>query len=348
MRQISHFRLPGVPIMRRKVEQALMLNRVQRVPPYRDLWREFRSDLLFFDQRGVDWERERIRGLLLRKGRWLEGYFAFPETVYNRSFPEQKGILGKLAESIGENRIFNDRTHFDKWEVYQHLAGNDGIKEYLPGTYQYTEEDLAELLAQHPSLIFKPRLGHGGAGVIRITSLTPDTVIIKSGWGFAVPLFGEQAYLPLLLALAPPEQFIAQQYIAGRQQDGSAFDVRILMQKNSAGKWEAGGQLSRVSLAANLLTNHYYAIVPPGELISDELLAALQSISYVVAKTLDGPFATLGELGVDFLIDESGRPWILEVNGKPDKGLFWQLRDPEMLGRIYLNPLRYQEHLLDG
>ena len=333
--------------MRRKVDRGLMLNRVQRVHPYRDLWREYRADLLFFDPRGIDWAGERIRGLLLHKGRWLEGYFGFPKTVYNRTFPEQKEAIQGLAEKIGKERIFNERTHFDKWEVYVHLSAGEAVKNHLPATYRHTGDDLPELLRRHPSVIFKPRLGHGGAGVIQVTQVSDNAVILRSGWGFPVPLLGADVFIPLLLALAPPEQFIAQEFIEGMRQGGSTFDIRILMQKNSAGQWEAGGELSRVSRAPNLLTNHYHAIVSPSELVPQELLSSLHAISTAAAVALDGPFAALGELGVDFLIDESGHPWIIEVNGKPDKGLFWRLRDGEVLERIYLNPLEYQGHLLD-
>ena len=44
---------------------------------------------------------------------------------------------------------------------------------------------------------------------------------------------------------------------------------------------------------------------------------------------------------MDFMVDAEGRPWIIEVNGKPDKGLFHEFGDEQMLERIYLTPLTY-------
>lgn len=331
--------------MYHKVDRALMMNSVQKVPYYRMLWWEHQADLLFFDPRGVDWDNRRIRGLLLHKGRWFQGLFAFPKTIYNRCYPEPKHVIEKFSETMGEEHIFNECTHFDKWEVYEHLKDSE-VGEHLPATYMYSQDDLAELLTKHPSIVLKPRLGHGGVGVVKVTLLSPNLLIFMSQWGLPIPLLGQDFYLPLLVTMAPPSSFIAQRYIESMEQDGGKFDVRILMQKNGRGEWEVGGQLSRITRASNLLTNHYHAITAPHDVVSSALVSTLHALSHVVAETLDGKLATLGELGVDFLIDAAGWPWILEVNGKPDKALFWQLHDTEMLSRIYLNPLKYQGHLL--
>ncbi|MCK9524488.1 MAG: YheC/YheD family protein [Limnochordia bacterium] len=331
--------------MYRKIGRALMMNTLQKVPAYSILLGDRRADLLFFDPRGIDWEKERVWGLLLKRGRWVKGYFAFPETIYNRCYPEPKDVLERLSTTIGSDQIFNHRTHFDKWEIFQILR-KSAVGDYLPETYQYGEDDLAELLTRHRSLILKPRLSHGGAGVIKVTLLSPNVLILMSQAGWPVPLWDAGFFIPLLTDIAPPSRFIAQEYLESATQGSDKFDIRILMQKNGAGTWEVGGQLSRVGDASNLLTNHYHTILAPSELVSADLLSTLQSLSQVVAETLDGTFAVLGELGVDFLVDEEGKPWILEVNGKPDKSLFSQLHDEKMLRRVYLNPLDYQRHLL--
>ena len=333
--------------MYRQVGRSLLLNKLQRVPVYRALFREHQADILFFDPQGIDWERERIRGIFLKRGCWLQGFFAFPETIYNRCFPEPSDLLAKLGDTIGTEQIFNNCTHFDKWDVYQTLR-EGGLEEYLPKTYRYTTDDLADTLAQHHSLVLKPRLGHGGAGVIKVTMLSPNVVIVLSQAGVPVPLWNAELFIPLLIGSAPPESFIAQEYIESALMGQDRFDVRILMQKNGVGRWEIGGELSRVGLASNLLTNYYHTIAAPVDFLPSDLLSRLESISYAVAEALDGPFALLGELGVDFLIDEGGNAWILEVNGKPDKSLFRQLDDQAMLKRIYLNPLAYQGYLLSA
>jgi len=82
--------------------------------------------------------------------------------------------------------------------------------------------------------------------------------------------------------------------------------------------------------------------------VSRATLDQLHLLGQMVAEVLDRGLGGLGELGVDFLLDQGGQPWILEVNGKPDKGLFWKLGDGRMLKRVYVTPLHYQQHLLQG
>ena len=49
----------------------------------------------------------------------------------------------------------------------------------------------------------------------------------------------------------------------------------------------------------------------------------------------------LGEICVDFALDEEGNLWIIEVNGKPDKNLFFYLKDEQLLKRLYSAPFKY-------
>ena len=62
------FRLGEVSLLGPRSDRALLMNTVQTVPYYSDHWRELAGELLFFDPRGIDWERDRIHGLQLRRG----------------------------------------------------------------------------------------------------------------------------------------------------------------------------------------------------------------------------------------------------------------------------------------
>lgn len=330
--------------MPEKVEQALLLNWVQQVPYYRELSWNQSEPLLFFDPQGINWQEGTISGLMLHRGRWRRGEFPFPSTIYNRHFPEPTRLIRKLSEVIGSEKIFNSRTHFDKWELYEHLKDTP-VGEYLPATYLYSGEELPQLLEEYEALILKPRRGHGGAGVFKLTLVGPQMVLVTSQT-VSFPLWGEVLYLPLLLAVAPPGRFIAQEYVQVVEEGNAKFDVRILMQKNGAGEWAVGGELSRVTRASSLLTNGYRAVLPAREVVAPAVLNQMYAVSFMAAHALDGKMANLGEFGADFVLDVNSRLWLLEINGKPDKGLFFKLQDEKMLRRIYLNPLNYQNYLL--
>jgi glutathione synthase/RimK-type ligase-like ATP-grasp enzyme len=78
-----------------------------------------------------------------------------------------------------------------------------------------------------------------------------------------------------------------------------------------------------------------------------EILPRLESISSKVAELLEEHFVMLGEIGVDFALDTEGRVWVIEVNGKPDRNLFFALRDEELIKRILARPLEYACYLAD-
>ncbi len=343
---IPVFRLGEVSLLGPRIDRALLMNTVQTVPYYSDHWRELAGELLFFDPRGIDWERDRIHGLQLRRGVWRRGEFAFPRTIYNRCFPEPRAVLARLKERVGEGNIFNLRTQLDKWEVYQLLRASP-VGGSLPATYLFDPTELPQLLAEHRSLILKPRRGHGGAGVFRLTLLEPE-LVLASSQGLSLPLWGEAVYPALLAAAAPQGVYLAQAYIDTPVKGGLKFDVRLLLQKDGEGKWQKTGELSRVAPAGRLLTNGYLAVLPAQEVVSGEILEQLAALSRLAAQALDQGMGGLGELGIDFLLDREGRPWILEVNGKPDKGLFWKVGDGQMLKSVYLTPLHYQEYLLES
>lgn len=328
------------------VGKGLLMNHVQRVPYYGVLSSSKAFELLFFDPKGINWDRGMVEGIHLKQGLWQRGDFPFPKTVFNRCYPAPSAVIDRLKEVIGSENIFNTITQFDKWDVYQCLSSSE-IKSHLPLTYQYTEENLSNLLEDYKDIILKPKLGYGGLGVLRVTKLSPSLVMLGSYLDFPVPMIGEELYLAILLALAPPEGFIGQRYIDSLQTGDYKFDIRIVMQKDLAGSWQVGGQLSRVTKVGKLLTNDYIAILDPHYLVPSTLLSTIYSISEVVACELEEIFEHLGEISIDFFLDRDKKPWILEVNGKPDKSLFVQLGDPKMLQTVYLKPLEYQRFLLD-
>jgi hypothetical protein len=48
---------------------------------------------------------------------------------------------------------------------------------------------------------------------------------------------------------------------------------------------------------------------------------------------------------VDFGLDEQGRIWIIELNGKPMKSMFSALGDARLMKTVYERPICYALHL---
>ncbi len=299
--------------------------------------------LILFAPPGINWKEQTILGLHLESGRWVKRRLAFPAAVYNRCYSDQRSVIERLEDVIGKKRIFNYITRFDKWEIYKVLRSG-GLGHHLPRTRPFEEDRLGRLLNAGSGIVIKPRLGRGGKGVYLLRK-TAEKIQVFSG------LATEPAHFLPQDREAWPVSHIMQQEIAMPKWDDSVFDIRILMQKDKSGSWRVSGDLSRVAVRGVFVTNVCKKICYAEEVLVQvgfdprEVLAKLESISFKVARLLERHFVMLGEISVDFALDTEGKVWIIEVNGKPDRNLFFALRDEELIQRILMRPLEYACYL---
>lgn len=54
----------------------------------------------------------------------------------------------------------------------------------------------------------------------------------------------------------------------------------------------------------------------------NEILRSLHEISVKTAQEAETHIGSLGELSVDFVLDEQSKLWIIELNGKPQKRIY--------------------------
>lgn len=328
---------------------GLLLNKRQRIPYYGTLSRKYGFQLMVFDAENIHWPTATVTGLLLSRGQWYETRRALPAVIYNRCYPEDKQVIAQLETILGKGQVFNSTTLFDKWDVYKILHGFEKLQPILPNTKELVVDELPELLAQG-TWVLKPRLGQSGRGLYQL-KLQGDFVVISSGMNLPLPLPAGTGISGVAAVLTGGEPYIVQAYVPSAVYDGGLFDVRLVVQKDKHRAWVITGELSRLAEMGSFITNQFKAILHPREVLlslGEKGRAAykvMRRAALLSAEALDGPLGHLGELCVDFMVDEDGHPWLVEVNGKPDKGLFFELDDENMLEQVYLTPLMYAKSL---
>ncbi|QQZ64270.1 YheC/YheD family protein [Paenibacillus sonchi] len=125
---------------------------------------------------------------------------------------------------------------------------------------------------------------------------------------------------------------------------GRPFDIRVMVQRNLKGQWEATGVAGRVAHPLKVVTNGSQGgTIYPVEVLlrpytSPEkrtaLIAAMHDIGVKSARQLSTAYPGLQEIGVDLALDRHLKPWILEVNTAPDPCPFTKLKDRRMINRI--------------
>ncbi|WP_332634144.1 YheC/YheD family protein [Halalkalibacter flavus] len=317
---------------------------------------ELRIELFSFTPKDINWRKRTIRGVCLKNNTCETEIFRFPDAVYNRCYRKKKKTIRKLEKYIGKNKCFNAITYFNKWRIYKILSSNN-LGKLLPSTSLYHPDLLAEQLTTNKRLILKPSYGSLGRHIYLIES-TKDN-IIKVYQDSLTPryMFDDiNLLLETITDLIGKKNYILQKEIKLAKVRGKMVDLRILIQKDRHGRWGFTKGISRVAPYNFFITNVSERIYEMDEtlemLVSDPLkrnamIQEIQETCIKVSQILEEKIGLLGEIGIDMALDENGRIWIIEVNGKTQKFIYHMVNgsDCKEIDLIYKRPLEYASYL---
>lgn len=302
-------------------------------------------DLLLFTSKGIDWVQRRISGMLLHNGQWRQREVRFPDAVYNQCFTQSPAIARRLEREIGWGRVFNIRTRFNKLTTYSILAKSK-VKPLLIPTRPYSEKLLLEMLATD-SVIMKPVYGAKGRDVLKIARHGDEFKVYSQSDYDGIVFSRPEELLELARGYADREDFILQPFISFDTLAGHIIDLRMLVQKDDLGEWRVTATLSRIGFQRYYVSNFAWSLRPAEQVLesvpSTKSLTQLKDIAIAVAENMEKAMGHLGELSVDYGI-AGGRPWIIEVNGMPQKLIFRDI-SVETLERVVRTPLLYAKFL---
>ncbi len=192
----------------------------------------------------------------------------------------------------------------------------------------------------------KPDSGSFGLGVIRVDKLSTEIKPYKFQVSERIRRYSTfDGLYKALLSTQKGRAYIVQRGIALLQHENRRFDLRVMVQHNEIGEWETTGIIGRLGHPAKIVTNYHSGGTPlpiatllsthMSEAEQTELSNRLSQLGLDTAKTLQARYPRIKEIGVDVAIDYELRPWILEVNTRPDPFIFRKLGDPSVFNRIY-------------
>jgi hypothetical protein len=233
----------------------------------------------------------------------------------------------------------------DKWSKTLLMGKERLLRQHMPRTKLATRKKLRSMLSQHGMVYVKPTHGSQGRGVMRVEKL-------KAGkWKYAYQL-GERRRMFATYAEAyrairkemQEKRHVVQKGIRLLKHNGRPFDIRLMIQRAPRGGWETTGMFARAAHPRKIVTNgsqggtiystdhvlRHYA----GPARRKRLYGLMDNLSHRTVKSLRSASPDLKELGMDFALDRKLKPWILEVNTKPDACPFTLLKDQSMIRRI--------------
>lgn len=307
-----------------------------------------------FTPDSIDWKNKTIKGLYEENGQYKEAIFPFPNVVYNRCYRGNKRKIRRLEKAIGQGKVFNRYNRLNKWKVYKTLSKSN-LQQYQPDTFLYHQINLLEMLEKYKVLFLKPCYGHLGLGIYRLELMDDGTKKIYQD--SYVPRFKfteDKLFLEKVKELVGRKKYIVQQEIVMAKMVDKFFDMRVMVQKNIEGKWMVSTCASRVAYNYSFITNINRYVLRIEDVLEHlplkkynilRTLITLRKISIQAVEMLDSQLSHFGELSVDFALDTNGKLWIIEVNGKPQKVIFDELKDSQRRDLIYKRPLEYASYL---
>lgn len=248
----------------------------------------------------------------------------------------------------GEGEMKTSRAHAirSKWRKTQVLLRHQGIKPFIPETRKYNKVSLTSMLEKYKMVYVKPDSGTFGKGVMRAEQDESQRFAYQYGekrWEFK----NVEALYKSISKQVGDQSYLIQKGVHLLRHQKRYSDIRVMVQRNAKGTWEATGIIGRLGHPRKIVTNYHNGGKPMAleELLKShlspskqaELIKKLNTLGITIATQLQKTYPNFRQIGVDIGLDRSFTPWILEVNTKPDPFIFNQLKDKSMYRKV----LRY-------
>ncbi|MDE2726601.1 MAG: YheC/YheD family protein [Gemmatimonadota bacterium] len=299
-----------------------------------------------FDAADVDAAQETVSPATVVDGRWVEcGLEPWPEFIYDRA-PVLDPAGAPAADCARDlfdragipfvNPASFVRLAVDKLEMHRRLAGADLA---LPHTEILDAHALRAFLARYDHVYIKPRAGSMGTGVMEIVRSAGGRQVIRT-LDATYEMQGTGPAMDRIMALTAgargePMGCLVQQGISAEpagERRFPRFDLRLLMQKDERCRWALTGLAARVAQNSGPTTNLSNGArseeAEPvldglyGRPLRKEVLRRAEEASFAACRLLDTELGPIGEVGLDIVPDESGLPWIIEINARPGRNVF--------------------------
>lgn len=324
-------------------------------------------EVLVFTPDDIEGSTLKINALVYRpsNGRWQRKRTALPGLVYDRCRYHGADNYRKISRfrSLYSKHIrYLSKPLTNKWGMHQILSENSEIAEHLPATVRYNgNKHLIRFLKKHKRIYLKPSSGTGGRGIVRMQQLGSSSFLIQ-GRDQNRHIIPEQTVSELqietkLSTWKLNSRYIVQQGIPLTLKNGRVHDFRMLVQKDGTGEWQVTGCAGRIGPKRSVTSNLHGGgtAVPMISLLrsrfqDEAVIEGIKEDAYrlgmKVARFAEEKFGPQCEMGIDLAIDPKGKVWLLEVNPKPSREVFYRIGEREAYRKAISNPLEYAIWLL--
>ena len=245
--------------------------------------------------------------------------------------PPRSDLQRELMELVHETRPFVHDIGITKLALTELLEGTAQEKYLIPHQQVAAEEGEAVIesfLQTHGSAVVKRTNGNQGVGLNFVLERPTGWCIHgdDKGENRSRAEVASQMFNRIKGRLAYRD-FVIQKYVKSVTSDGRPIDIRVHVQRDASHAWVVTRAYVRLAVAGSMVTNTSrggYQGPLQGFLenrtgcdaaaVEAEMLQASMDIAEMQSRI--APHG-LSELGLDFMLDENHRMWLLETNALP-------------------------------
>ncbi|KRE57457.1 YheC/YheD family protein [Paenibacillus sp. Soil750] len=218
-----------------------------------------------------------------------------------------------------------------KWDQHRELMKNRQVNRHLPATMKLNKQSFFAMLSRYKTVYLKPNQGAFGVGVMQVRRIVHEKkpyFRIHSGTQQHKFQAKEEVYA-FFLGKRVNADYLIQQGIDLLRWNKRPFDLRLMITKQKDHTWRNEGFVGRVAHHKKIVTN----IRSGGTALSvEDLLAShtnpttqkkvvmnLNKLGSRICKQLEKNYPGIQLFGIDIGMDQNLKPWVIEVNTRPEK-----------------------------
>ncbi|MNM60054.1 Endospore coat-associated protein YheD [compost metagenome] len=247
-------------------------------------------------------------------------------------------MIRKGADNLSKSK----RRVKSKLLKHHILLSSRKLARHLPAIRPYSRRALLQMLHHYGMVYVKPDNGSMGVGVIRVE-------VHKGYYTYhqgvrPVKCSSFRTLTARLRTIIGHKRYLIQKGIHVLRHKGRPYDFRVMIQRRPDRIWEPTGIAGRVAHPRKAVTNGsqggtiYDPIRllrrPAGKHGARKLLRRMDRMALLTSAKMAKRYPFMNELGLDIAVDHKLKPWILEVNTRPDPCPFTLLPDQSLIKRI--------------
>ncbi|TXL66683.1 hypothetical protein FHP05_04680 [Cerasibacillus terrae] len=313
---------------------------------YAIIGKHYGLDMIFFDDKGVNMENEKITGYVLRDNKFIKTTSDIPKIINNTPY---KSNNRELHTFLSNKSHFMFKPFGGKMKEYRYFEKESILKDILiPSTRIKNKKHVLYFLKQNKKAIFKPLYSDKGKGIFTLERISDDKFIYESE--NKNKIIYEDNFLDFYKEFIRKKGLLMSQFIEFKTKNGHPFDIRINFEKDYRGKWCVAQRYARVGFN-NKITSNLSAGGGTAKLksflkteynssdekkINDQLKGIIELIPDAVEKMVN---FEINSIGLDLGIDRDKKIYMFEINSYPGIS--------NALGQVALLRTGYMRYYLD-